>query len=85
MLSNKYLKVLNYILFSNIGLYWIESKLVIGYIQLFVGSISISIMFNGFWYLNKDFLAVILFLNIILWIIGIIEVLSKIDILLINE
>jgi hypothetical protein len=85
MFANNYLKILNYLLFSNLGLYWIESKKIIGYIQLFIGSLSISIMFNGFGYLNKDLLAAVLFLNIILWIIGIIDVITKIDILLINE
>jgi hypothetical protein len=85
MKTSKYLKWIIYFIFSNLGLYWLESKKLIGYVQLFAGTLSLILMINSINYVPQYILTSIIFTNIVLWIIGIIELLYKIDILLINE
>ena len=74
-----------YLVFSNIGLYWLEQKKKIGYIQLFVGLLCFVFMVAKLEILNQDLITVLLVINNVLWIFGIIEIFSKIDILLFND
>ena len=74
---NKIQKTILYIIFGNFGLYWLDKGKSIGHFQLILGIISLFIVLNVGSPEHPYILSLILFINIILWLFSIYELLFK--------